>query len=586
MLCPSYDILAQSGSLYFSPSSGNKVVGQNFSIAVRMNTGGIAINAVEGTIVYDSAKIDVVSISKAGSVFTIWATEPAFSNAEGTIQFAGGIPNPGYSGSSGLVFTVTFKAKTATTVRGYTDIILVSGAILANDGEGTNILSSLGKATYYLGPSTTSEPPIEQTSGISQSAIPQVAITSSTHPDQTKWYDNNNSEFSWTLPEGIDNVSYLLNQKPNSNPGSIPDGFKNSIEFTDIDNGIWYFHAKFGKSGKWGPIAHYKIQIDTIPPPILEITRNIDQSDLANPQVVVVVFKSTDDSSGIDFYQMKIGKGDWVGIDKSLEGQPYKLPMAQIIGFNNIGIRATDLAGNSTITEFDVDLIEKILVKIPTKQNELLEISGKAKPNKKLIISVLIAEAAKQMLGAQISSLAEESGNYTKKIEETTDENGNWQVELSDLPPVKYILAISLQDYSIALSKTPVEITVSPSWLQEIFKKILRLFDYFVNGISRGALFIVFLATLAGLMIALIKLFESQAEKWLKLIGNWIILRRTQKKSNKQIEHIINDIEEEIKFLNSIGRRRRLGPEENYLKTKMAQYLKTLKDMRDLGDKS
>ena len=44
--------------------------------------------------------------------------------------------------------------------------------------------------------------------------------------------------------------------------------------------------------------------------------------------------------------------------------------------------------------------------------------------------------------------------------------------------------------------------------------------------------------------------------------------------------HIIEDMQEEIKFLRQIGRRRKLGPEESYLKSKLEQYLKSLKDMR------
>src|SRR3989344_3274615 len=88
---------AQNGSLYLAPSSGNISVGQSFLLVLRVNTGGTAINAAEGSIVFDPAKLSVSSVSKSGSIFTIWAEEPKFSNAEGTVEFAGGVPNPGYS---------------------------------------------------------------------------------------------------------------------------------------------------------------------------------------------------------------------------------------------------------------------------------------------------------------------------------------------------------------------------------------------------------------------------------------------------------------------------------------------------------
>src|SRR3989344_8753653 len=77
---------ALAGSLYFSPSSGSVIAGQNFSLAVRVNTSGTSINAGEGSIVFDSAKLQVASISKTSPIFTLWATEPSFSNADGTIE--------------------------------------------------------------------------------------------------------------------------------------------------------------------------------------------------------------------------------------------------------------------------------------------------------------------------------------------------------------------------------------------------------------------------------------------------------------------------------------------------------------------
>ena len=177
---------AQSGSLYFSPSSGSVIAGQNFSIVLRVNTANVAINAAEGSVVFDSAKIQINSISKSGSIFTIWAEEPKFSNAEGTIEFAGGVPNPGYSGSSGTVLTINFKAKAATIIKGYTDIVMISGAILANDGEGTNILASLGKATYFIGPAGI--PIVTPLAPTGTQPVQEMVITSTTHPDSEKWY--------------------------------------------------------------------------------------------------------------------------------------------------------------------------------------------------------------------------------------------------------------------------------------------------------------------------------------------------------------------------------------------------------------
>ena len=78
---------ALAGSMYFSPSSISRAAGQTFSVSVRVNTDGQAINAAQGSIVFDPQKAEVASISKSGSIFNLWTQEPKFSNTEGTVEF-------------------------------------------------------------------------------------------------------------------------------------------------------------------------------------------------------------------------------------------------------------------------------------------------------------------------------------------------------------------------------------------------------------------------------------------------------------------------------------------------------------------
>lgn len=342
-VCPYYTN-AQSASLYFSPSNGNVLVGQTFSLVVRVNTSGVAINAGEGSIVFANDKLQVVSISKTGSIFTLWATEPSFSNADGTVEFAGGVPSPGYSGSNGVVITINFKAKTATTIKGFTDIVMVSGAVLANDGEGSNILASLGKANYYIGPAgiPASTPTGEAKQPISTPTSVSI-IKSTTHPDSEKWYSDNDPIFNWELLEDIETVSYLVTDKPTSNPGTIPDGLVDETKFTDIADGVNYFHLRFREDGGWGSINRFKFQIDTKSPKEFKIEVADDNS--GEPKLI---FESSDDLSGIDYYEIKIDKKDWVKIDKTLAGKPYILKDLSS-GEHQVLINAVDMADN-TIT--------------------------------------------------------------------------------------------------------------------------------------------------------------------------------------------------------------------------------------------
>lgn len=337
-----------NASLYFSPSNGKKSVGETFAVAVRVNTAGNSINATEGSVVFASDKLQVTSVSKAGSIFTLWATEPSFSNADGTVEFAGGIPNPGYSGSNGTVITINFKAKTATTVRGYTEIVMVSGAILANDGEGTNILASLGKAEFYISPTGIPIPSEPSSPTVTQPEAQGMVIKSNTHPDSGKWYSNNDPVFNWELADSVETVSYLVTDKPTSNPGTIPDGLVGDAKFNDIPDGVNYFHLRFRDGGNWGPINHFKFQVDTKSPKEFQIL--VEDDNTSEPKLT---FESSDDLSGIDHYEIKIDKKDWVVIDKALAGKPYALNKISY-GEHQVMINAVDMAGNTTTVSVGV----------------------------------------------------------------------------------------------------------------------------------------------------------------------------------------------------------------------------------------
>jgi len=293
---------ALGASLYLSPSTGNYTVGNTFSIGVITNTNDVAINATQGTLAFSPDKLSVVGISKTNSIFSLWTTEPTYSNSSGTIDFGGGIPNPGYAGSAGKIITITFRAR----VNGTAAVNWASGAVLANDGKGTNILASMGGGSYTLGPTTIT--PTPETPEISAPAgtPAKPEISSSTHPDEIKWYNNPVVKLSWSLPKDIIGVSIAFTQKPTSNPGSISDGLFDSKTYENVKDGIWYFHIKFKNQNGWGSIIHYKIQIDTVPPHSFVVEVEPDRVT-ENPQPILF-FQTRDDISGIDYYKIIINR--------------------------------------------------------------------------------------------------------------------------------------------------------------------------------------------------------------------------------------------------------------------------------------
>lgn len=140
---PSY---SHAATTFFSPQSVTSSVGKTFILSIQVASPQEAMNAASGTISFPKDKLEVVSISKTGSIFSLWVQEPTFSNTSGTVTFEGIVLNPGFTGSSAKILTITFRAKQ----EGGANVKFSSGSILANDGSGINILSNPGAATINI----------------------------------------------------------------------------------------------------------------------------------------------------------------------------------------------------------------------------------------------------------------------------------------------------------------------------------------------------------------------------------------------------------------------------------------------------
>ncbi|HEU0051369.1 MAG TPA: hypothetical protein VFQ60_04940, partial [Patescibacteria group bacterium] len=138
-----------AASFYLSPSASSYTIRQNFSINVMVSSADQALNAFSGTVSFPSDKLSISSISKSGTIVSLWVQEPSFSNSAGTLHFEGMVLNPGYKGNAGKVLTINFSALR----EGSAAVQFSSGSILANDGEGTDITSGLGKAAFTIKPS-------------------------------------------------------------------------------------------------------------------------------------------------------------------------------------------------------------------------------------------------------------------------------------------------------------------------------------------------------------------------------------------------------------------------------------------------
>lgn len=164
---------ASGATMSIAPASGQYKVGQKITAAVRLLTGGNAINAAEGHLHFSPDLLSVASISKSGTIFSYWPAEPSYDNSSGTISFAGG-SNNAFSGSSGKILTITFNVKAI----GSATLNFDNGRILAADGNGTNVYGGSSGAQWQIiagsTPSQPQQPSVKPPTSVPPTNQPQI----------------------------------------------------------------------------------------------------------------------------------------------------------------------------------------------------------------------------------------------------------------------------------------------------------------------------------------------------------------------------------------------------------------------------
>jgi hypothetical protein len=531
---------AAGASLYLTPMTGTYVVGGKFNVSVKANTGGETVNAAEGTISFDKSLLEVSGISKGGSIFSLWTAEPSFSNSAGTISFGGGIPRPGYKGSAGQICSISFKAKKA----GSAQVRFASGAVLAADGLGTNVLASMGSGNYTISPKveapvTTPEEkkpsekpatkPIEKIEPTVKSPAEQEEynlpkITSDTHPDQNTWYSRNTAKFKWDLPTEIKEVSITLDENPSNDPGDENDGLFSEKEYTNIKDGVWYVHLKFKDGKKWGDIAHYRILVDTTPPEPFEIrVRRIDVGDWP-----VLEFDAKDNWSGLNKYDLYIGSLEMQAHEIKAEEKSYKLSDLSI-GEHTALLKAIDKAGNErpVTVKFNIEPIPApVIVKYPeeVKPSDQFYINGTALANVHIDVFLL-----------------KENNNVISTSSIKSDISGNWYYINNDkLENGRYFAWVEAVNDKGIKSKQSAKVSflVSPPIFTKIGSFVINYFTVFVSLLFMILLIIILILYIIGLIKR--KLRKETVEIEDVLHKNMAILKSTVDKELKGIDEADN----------------------------------------------
>jgi hypothetical protein len=347
--------LAYAAELSLSPSTGSYSSGQTFTANVRVNPQGKSVNAVEATLTFDTSKLSVVSVGKTGSAFSLWTTEPTFSNSAGTIQFGGGSPTP-FSAASTLV-VITFRA----TGEGSAAVDFKEASVLAADGLGTDVYSGSVKAAYTVNgaatpppptptPTPSETPPAEGEGGdaaITFGDPPQAPeVISKTFLDPDIWYATSSGLFTWEVPFDVNELAVDISTSSDTTPTTkyappIEELFLTEKELAD---GVQYLHVQYKNLVGWGAIAHRKIMVDTTPPETFTI--NVRAGDTPNA-FPILVFGANDKTSGVERYELTVADREPVSITPDEAKLGYLLGEL-VDGTYTVTVVAYDYAGNKT----------------------------------------------------------------------------------------------------------------------------------------------------------------------------------------------------------------------------------------------
>lgn len=452
--------LSYGASIYTHPASENRVIGESFALSVYASSTENAINAASGTITFAPDMLEIVSVSKASSVITLWAQEPIYSNGNGTLSFEGVLLGSDYQGSSGKLLQVTFRAKQA----GSTTISTSSGLLLANDGLGTNIPVGYGSTTLNISPATTptvvpsTQYPPEKPQG-----------TSITHPNTDAWYMSPIATFSWSVPTGVSLVRFDVTQNPEDEPRTLATAQTTEYTTSSLAEGIWYFHLQFKNTQGWSEVQHIPLHIDATAPEAFPVSR----TELPNSsyEKVTLTFSTTDTLSGLDYYEVIVdGQSPTLVRPEELIEGTYSL---NISGTATITVRAFDAAGNSSSSEIKISQSNPNVPHLTVypsvlEKDEFLVVQGDALPNTSIVVSLINEQGYREIQQTKSTSSGSFIVIWPKKLNSGT-----------------YQIFAEIVDNQGNIQRTPEDATFS------VLSRFGKIAPWIIPGILAAVFFVI-----------------------------------------------------------------------------------------------
>ncbi len=292
----------------------------------------------------------------------------------------------------------------------------------------------------------------QETTGITftvDTTAPELDIIS---PEQNKIYDKESITATWS---GNDETSGIVSYEVRLNQGDWieVDGTEYVIENLEDDHYI--LKVRGTDEAGYSSVEEIGFTVDTTSP-VLSIDTP-ESNQIYDKDTILVRWSGTDDTSGISYYQVKLGEDDWIDVGKETEHEFSSVED----GEPTITVRAEDEAGNSNEDEvqFIVDTeLGELNIDYPAMDQELpatmfpssrsvpVEWSGESSPTDIVNYKVRINEGSWIELSENITHYTFEEvpeGEHQVEVQ-AIDEAGNIKIDT-----VQFTVDIELGELNI-----------------------------------------------------------------------------------------------------------------------------------------
>ncbi len=178
---------------------------------------------------------------------------------------------------------------------------------------------------------------------------PMVTVTSPTHPSQDLWYANDDPTFDWEDVTDAEGYSFLIDHAASTVPDTSIDSTISSTAYSNLQDGVWYFHVTVKTAAGWGQASHYRVKLDCTPPGLPTITSSThpDQGAQYPNDDPIFSWSAPFDTSGIFGYSYILDQSPLTTPDEAMDTELNQRSYFSVgEGTWHFHVRCVDLAGN------------------------------------------------------------------------------------------------------------------------------------------------------------------------------------------------------------------------------------------------